>query len=303
VLVLFILSAISVLAPAKFDIQGQIINARRVDAPALLRLLSGNTIVQTTAADPRGHFRFRKIDPGSYVIHVESDGYYGQDIPVQLSDSISNLDITLTPTADNPLSSATFDPFRSLDIPAKAKKEFNLGVLPQKDGKCDGRITHLQKAVAIYPQYGEAFTEIARCYVQMNDLAAAETAFKSAAQFSDGVYATVNLATLYLNQGRLDEAQALITPLLQKRPTEGELYAAQARIYYAKGRTREAELAALEAHERGHKSPDMHLILAKIYQDQGRRSALLTQLMTYLDENPRGAAADQVRREIQEIAR
>jgi thioredoxin-like negative regulator of GroEL len=155
--------------------------------------------------------------------------------------------------------------------------------------------------VSLYPQYGEAYTEIARCYLQMNDMASAETAFKKAIPISPGVYASVNLATLYINEGKIDEAQALIAPLLQKNPTEGELYAAAARIHFAKGRMREAEAAALEAHTRGHRSPDIHLILAKIYEDQGRREALLTQLLLYLDENPRGGAADQVRRRIEEL--
>jgi tetratricopeptide (TPR) repeat protein len=173
----------------------------------------------------------------------------------------------------------------------------------QKDGKCDMRLVHLKKALAIYPRYGEAFTEIARCYLQMNDMASAEAAFKSAVPLSPGVYASVNLATLYINEGKVDEAQALITPLLQKNPTEGELYAALARIHFAKGRLREAEAAGLEAHRRGHRSPDIHLILAKIYEDQGKRGAELTQLQDYLDENPRGGAADQVRRQLEQLQR
>src|SRR5262249_15616320 len=154
-----------------------------------------------------------------------------------------------------------------------AKKEYELGIREQKDGKCDVRLTHLQKAVELYPQYAEAFTEIGRCYLQMKDLASAETAFKKAAELSPEVYPTVNLATLYVSEGRLDEAQAIITPLLKTHPTEGELYAAMARIYSAKGQSKEAVSAGLEAHERGHRSPDIHLLLAKIYESQGNRGA------------------------------
>ena len=300
---LFILTLAGVIAPAKADIQGELVGPHFVDAPASVRLFSGRTLVQATMADAHGRFKFNKIDPGSYVIHVECDGFYGKDVPVQVASSTARVNITLEPTKDNPSTTATFNPFRDLDIPRAAKKEFELGMREQKDGKCDMRLVHLQKALSIYPRYGEAYTEIARCYLTMNDMTSAEAAFKSAIPISPGVYASVNLATLYTNEGKIDEAQALITPLLQKNPTEGELYAALARIHFAKGRLREAEAAALEAHRRGHRSPDVHLILAKIYEDQGKSGALMTQLQDYLDENPRGAAADQVRRRMEVLQR
>ncbi len=300
-LLLFILTFAGVLAPAKVDVQGEIVAAGRLETPASVHLFSGKTSVQVTMADPHGRFKFKKIEPGSYIIHVECVGYYSQDVPFQVVDSTSHVNITLQPAPDNPSTTAAFDPFREFDIPAKAKKEFELGLREQKDGKCDIRLAHLQKAAALYPKYGEAFTEIGRCYVQMNDLPAAESAFKNAARFSPGMYATANLATFYVSQGRTDEAQALITPLLKKNPTEGDLYAAMARIYFAKGQLKEAVAAGLEAHSRGHQSPDVHLLLAKIYEDQGNHGAELTQLLNYLDENPHGAAADQVRRQLEAL--
>ncbi len=202
---------------------------------------------------------------------------------------------------DEPGLSSSFDPFRDLEIPSRAKKEFEAGMRQRKDVKCAKAMPHLQKAVAIFPKYGEAYTEIGRCYVQMNDRAAAEDAFKKAIQFTTGVYSAVNLSSLFLDEGRLDEAQQLITRLLPKNPTEPELYAALARIYFAQGRLRDAELAGLEAHSRGHESSDVHLMLAKIYEGQGNRAALITQLRMYLEEKPEGAMADQVRKQLATI--
>jgi len=301
VLLLFILTFAGTLAPAKFDVQGEIVAEGRLETPAAVHLFKGKTAVQMTMADPQGHFKFKRIEPGSYTVHVECVGYYSQDAPFQAVDSNSHISITLQPAPDNPSTTAAFDPFREFDIPARAKKEFELGLREQKDEKCDIRLTHLQKAVALYPRYGEAFTEIGRCYLQMNDLPAAERAFKNAARFSPGMYASANLATFYVSEGRADEAQALIAPLLKKNPTEGDLYAAMARIYFAKGQLKEAVAAGLEAHSRGHQSPDVHLLLAKIYEAQGNHGAELTQLLNYLDENPHGAAADQVRRQLEAL--
>ena len=196
---------------------------------------------------------------------------------------------------------SSIDPFRDLEIPRRAKKEFDLGMRQRKDVKCAKKLLHLQKAVAIFPLYGEAYTEIGRCYVEIDNRAAAEEAFKKAIQFSNGVYPSVNLSSLYLDEGRPDEAQQLIIRLLPKNPTEPELYASLARIYFAQGRLHDAELAGLEAHSRGHESPDVHLILAKIYESQGNRAALITQLRVYLEEKPEGVMADQVRKQLANI--
>lgn len=171
----------------------------------------------------------------------------------------------------------------------------------RKDVRCAKSMPHLQKAVTIFPRYGEAYTEIGRCYVQMDNRPAAEDAFKKAIQFSNAVYPSVNLSSLYLDEGRVNEAQQLITPLLRKNPTEPELYAAMARIYFAQGRLPEAEQAGLEAHSLGHDSPEIHLILAKVYESQQNRAALVTQLRIYLEEKPEGPAADQARKQLSAI--
>jgi tetratricopeptide (TPR) repeat protein len=302
-IVLFVAAAIAGLpesaCAANVDIEGEILT-HPTDQPATVRLLSGKTPVQETIADLKGRFKFKKVAPGPYTIHVERDGYSGKDITVQVADSTQHVSIALEAVRDNPEFAPAFDPFRDFEIPAKAKKEFNLGTSEEQKG-CARALPHFQKAVALYPQYSEAFTEIGRCNLQMNDVKAAEEAFKRAVQFSAEVYPMVNLANLYLTEGRTDEALELITRSVRKNPTDGELYATLTRIYFAKGRLREAEVAGHEAHSRGHQSPDIHIILAKIYEGQQNRSAQMTQLMTYLDEKPSGPAADQARKQLDDL--
>jgi tetratricopeptide (TPR) repeat protein len=290
-----------VIAAQKFDIQGEVVTSNRIATPILVRLFKGTTQIQQMLTDDRGKFKFRKVDPGSYTIHAECDGYYAQDVPVQITDSTPPVSISLEPVHNDPTFTSAFNPFRDFEIPRAAKKEFDEAMRDQKSPPCEKALPHLQKAVELYPRYGEAFTEIGRCYLLRNNPAAAEEAFKKAVQFTPEIYPSVNLATLYVNQGRLDEAQDLITRLLPKNQAQGDLYGVLARIYFAKGQIRDAEVAGLEAHARGHQSADVHLILAKIYEDRHNRAALMTQLLTYLDENPRGTKADQVRKQLRDL--
>jgi tetratricopeptide (TPR) repeat protein len=289
------------IAAQKFDIQGEVVTSNRIATPILVRLFKGTTQIQQLQADDRGRFKFRKVDPGSYTIHAECDGYYAQDVSVQVSDSTPPVSISLEPVHNDPAVTSSFNPFREFEIPRQAKKEFEEAMRDQKSPPCEKALPHLLKAVELYPRYGEAFTEMGRCYLLRNNPAAAEEAFKKAVQFTPEIYPSVNLASFYVNQGRLDEAEDLITRLIRKNQTQGDLYGALARIYFAKGRIRDAEVAGLEAHARGHQSADVHLILAKIYEDQHNRSALMTQLTTYLDESPRGEKADQVRKQLRDL--
>jgi len=48
---------------------------------------------------------------------------------------------------------------------------------------------------------------------------------------------------------------------------------------------------------------DVHLMLAKVYLSLKKYPALIGQLRLYLDENPRGPAADRIRSNLKEIER
>ena len=119
--------------------------------------------------------------------------------------------------------------------------------------------------------------------------------------FNRKIDAAISLADLYFSQKRFEEGRNLIIPLLTQHPTEGDLYAALARNYFAVGQIHDAELAGLNAQSRSHKSADVHLLLAKIYEGQHNRAALITQLKAYLDESGSGPTADAVRKQLRDL--
>jgi tetratricopeptide (TPR) repeat protein len=301
--------ALALIATAAFSsdtisIQGEIVSesGQRPHEPIVVQLLNGGSAIQEGMADTSGRFKFSKVTPGAYVVRVQRDGYEPQDVPVSASASTPHLRITLK--AKPPVQSAfstPFDPFAGLDIPKAAKKEFELGNRELKALNCQTAIVHFQKAVSLYPRYGDAFLEIGNCNRKLGNAAGSEEALKKAMAYSPTVYPTLSLAGLYIDQKRYDEAEKLIQPLIAQHPEEGDLYGLLARIYFELGRMHEAELAGLEAHARHHESADVHLILAKIYESRHNRSAQITQLNDYLDENPGGSAAQEVRKQLTQL--
>ena len=111
----------------------------------------------------------------------------------------------------------------------------------------------------------------------------------------------MNLADLYAGRERFAEARRVLEQSMAKYPTEGDLHFGMARIYFDQGQMVQAEAQALEAHSKIHRTADVHLLLSKIYLNLGRYPALLTQLETYLLENPTGPVADQVRKNLKDL--
>src|SRR3954451_20235413 len=94
---LFFLFPAQCLASSKVDIQGEVAADHRLGTPAAVQLIRGKIAIQETFSDDRGRFKFKKIEPGSYTIHVECSGYYGQDVEIQVTDRIEPVKITLEP--------------------------------------------------------------------------------------------------------------------------------------------------------------------------------------------------------------
>ena len=115
------------------------------------------------------------------------------------------------------------------------------------------------------------------------------------------IYPGINLADLYAGEKKFDQAQQVIEAVMQKNPTEGDLWFAMARIHFDQGQMNEAEAAGLAAHSRIHRTADVHLLLAKVYLALKDSPSVVAQLEIYLKENPKGPIADQVRKSLKSL--
>jgi tetratricopeptide (TPR) repeat protein len=252
-----------------------------------------------------GRFRFQSVPAGSYVIRVQYPGYKVEEVHLNFGESglSSRVPVTLQPDEKTLMESGSIISFAEINIPGNAKRQFEEGLKKRRRGEYSKALPLLQKAVTLYPLYGEAFNEMGVCFKALGDLNAAENAFKQAIRYNSTVYPSVNLADLYAEQRRFNEAFEVIRKSSAAHPTEGDLFFALARIYFDQERLKEAESAGLEAHSRSHRAADVHLLLAKIYLLNKNYPALITQLDTYLEENPDGPAADQVRQTLRQLSR
>ena len=286
------------------DIEGRI-RAGSDLKRAVIQLLRERIVVEERLLGSDARFEFRDLNRGSYIVRIRADGYAEEEVAVDLlrRNSHEMVSIDLHPAdikSDGPAETISVTEYQ---IPRAAKRDYEAGLEDRKRGECKKALPRLQKAIAAFEKYGEAFNELGNCFIQMKEFGKAEEAFKKAVEYTSTIYPSMNLADLYASQKRFVDAQNVIRQSMVKHPTEGDLYFAMALIHFDQGQMKEAEEAGLQAHAKIHRMADVHLMLAKVYLSLKKYPALIGQLRLYLDENPRGPAADRIRSNLKEIER
>ena len=111
----------------------------------------------------------------------------------------------------------------TLNIPDKARKEFDRGVSSSEKQDFLAAIQHFTKAIEIYPQYGLAFANLGAVAMQEGNSAAGEHYFEQAIhadpQLPNGY---TSLARIRILQQKYDEADTLLAKALSIRPLDPE---------------------------------------------------------------------------------
>jgi tetratricopeptide (TPR) repeat protein len=302
------LIVLALLLPASLlaiDIDGEVrIGLRRgLAKPATVQLLRERQVVYEQYTDLNGRFEFRSVEPTRYVVRAIYDSLPEVEVVLDMlgNNSRYRVPITLKPAKEPAVGKTQVVSLDQLLIPNQARKEYEAGLKNRKAGDCSKAVQHLQKAVALAPGYGEAFNELGICRKNLGDTAGAEKAFLRAVELRATIYPSMNLADLYAVQKRFDDAGRVLEQAIAENPSEGDLLFALARIQFDRGDLNKAEELALHAHDRIHRTADVHLLLAKIYLATNKGPSLVAQLEAYLIENPAGAVADQVRRNLKAL--
>ena len=164
-------------------------------------------------------------------------------------------------------------------------------------------LEHLEKAVALAPQYATAYNNLGVLYDKMNDIPHEEEALQKAVSV-DGHFAPalLNYGKLCLRQKNPVEAEALLQKAASASANDPEILML---LSYAEYMNRHFDAAisnALQAHSSGHDhSSFVHYIAARAYQQQNQQQQALAEFQDFLKEEPKGPRADQVRADIAKI--
>jgi len=271
------------------------------------RFSGGDT--RDTRTDRLGKFSFTGLSPQQYHLTIRQPGYYEITREVDLVfTGQENLQLTLI--ADPHAIGSKAPPASSkfvLDarVPVEARREFEkadaLLISDKKDRFAEATI-HLQKALAIFPDFLEAELKLGAVYMDQLQWGQAEQALKRALEINPNtVNAYIALGEVYFRQKKYDEAEKILTKglIIEDRSWQGHF--ALGRVFYAKGDLSRAGKQVGLAIQLNENFPDAHLLAGNILLRVNNRKDALEEFETYLRLAPKGEFAVQARQAIEKL--
>jgi tetratricopeptide (TPR) repeat protein len=279
-------------------------------APAHLRvqLRQGinNTPVAVDLTNTSGTAEFTELDPGEYSIRVTGDGIEpaeSETFPVEDGKNFQTVMVTIKNRAGaepgaEVRSSAASVAAMDLNVPKKAAKEFERSSQEMSQENWGKAIEHLDKAIAIYPQYSSAYNDLAVCYGRLKQEDKQREALLKAISANDHcIPALVNLAHMDMKGNQLADAVSLLNRATAADPSNVEALGLLAQVDFLQGHYEQAIADAHKVHSLPHEHFALvHYTAASAYERENRIADAVAELKIFLQEEPQGPRADAVRK-------
>ena len=246
-----------------------------------------------THSDTSGRFRFRKLEPGQYVVIVAlpARGEVRRTIVVTpgVADRRGRIEVTVPfePSGEALQNSATID-YRRLTIADRARSEFDKARSRLGKRDVDGAIRHLEKAVAISPHFVEAWNSLGTIAYQTGRYADAERYFRTALGYDPNDYSPlVNLGGALLSLQRPRDALPYNEQAVALRPDEALAHSQLGLNWFLLGDDEKAR-RHLEEARRIDPSHFSHpqITLARIHISRGAWAEARRELEDFLKRHP-----------------
>jgi len=263
-------------------------------------------IVGQARTDRTGKFEFMNMRKGRYLISANLTGYQGMSQEIDLT-MIANpyIILTLMRKKTDADTGPKVPPGTVLDarVPKEAREEYAKGrtaLLGRADTKTG--ISHLEKAVKIYPEYLEAQLLLGTAYLDFGKLDKAEAALKNAIRIDPKLpQALWALGELYREKKDYEEAEKTLiqgTALNDGAP-QGHL--ALGRLYLEMGNLQKAGPEIGRTLQLNPKEAEAYIIAGNIFLKAGRAQEALEMYSEYLKLEPKGKWAEAARRIVEKI--
>jgi Tfp pilus assembly protein PilF len=293
------------------EIRGQIRYSRGA-APAanvIVRLesLSGGYVGEEVT-DNLGKFRFPNLLPIQYFVNIRHFGFKEIQHEVNLV-MIPSAYIQLALIPDESVSRSAPTKSTKLvnaNVPAEARKEFEKGEIALLNNKkvAEG-ISHLERAIQIYPPFIEAQLRLGTVYMDQRQWDKAEHALERALEIDPkAVNAHFALGATYLQQKRFDEAVKVLLRGLEIENRSWQGHFALGRVYFTRNAAGDIVKAARQFAVTMQLNPDFaeaHLLAGNIWMRAKKHAEALVEFQEYLRLAPKGEFAAQTRETMQKI--
>ena len=267
--------------------------------------------------DRNGRFRFTNLDRPQYAIVVRVPGYIEQRQDVDLATSTNAyLQFQLRPDGSPKAAAAGVVVVTDPSVPAAAKKEFDqatTALATQKKSGVEQAVTHLEKAVTIYPKFVEAQLMLGTAYADLGQWDKAEQSLKRTIELNPkAANALFALGELYLRQKKDEEAEKTLLQGLQLEDRSYQGHLSLARIYWNQALKIKDDAQAKPTLEKSYEqvnkalklNPDLaqaHLVKGNLLLRVRRAADAQHEFEEYLRLDPKGPFVEQTKVTVEKI--
>jgi tetratricopeptide (TPR) repeat protein len=297
---------------ATLSSQGEVIGTLQMDSAAN-HVASATVTIETAEGQvidrqpvsTDGRFHFGSLGKGTYLLIATADGYEPYRQTLELIDATprASVDITLKPARSSALPTAILPSRTDALAPKKARKEWEKGVRAVASQKLDQAQAHFEKAVAAYPCYARAQTDLAVILMQGNQSAHAEAPLKKSIECDpDYVNAYLHLGRLLNGQQRFAESRRVLAEGVRRAPSYWFFYFQLGQADFGLKDYLNAEQEYRKAQSFGLAVPSViPERLAAIYLKEGEYNKAYAEMQAYLAVDPEGPYAASIRTHMQQL--
>jgi tetratricopeptide (TPR) repeat protein len=258
-----------------------------------LEKVGGGTLDQM-ATDHRGQFHFTSLQRGQYIVNITAPCYEAVRRQVELVLIFrAYLDEELKPDTTSPACAAAA-PAGAVDarVPEEARKEFERGSAALSKGKDEEGVSHLRKAVEIYPDFMQARLLLASAHMRARRFEDAEAALARAVETDPhSVAALVSLGEARRRLKKYAAAEESLTAALKLDDNSWQGHLALGRVYLDTDQIKKAAPHIGRTLQLKPDLPEAHLLGGNILLKVGEPARALTEYEEYLRLAPEGEYA------------
>lgn len=294
------------------NIIGQVSVARLGFPPKaiLVNLQSRGATINSVYTDNQGMFGFRSLPGGLYYVVIQDPDYQSVSQQVNVDPTVSQqtyVQIVLNPAPEKQTEKGTVavpggNP-NVIDLsqytkkyPKKVIKEYRKAVEASKRGKTDEAVKHLEKTIAMAPDFYPAHNELGRVYLAQGNFSAAQEQFQQVIQLNQtDPEAYLNLGNVYLLTHQYEKALQSVQKGVERNPGSalGEFLLGS--VYARLGKLKEAEQALQEALKFDPRMAKAHLELVNVYLAEKNQPQAIAQLKQFLKAAPNDPLSPKVK--------
>jgi Tfp pilus assembly protein PilF len=267
-------------------------------------IAAGNQVAETFTND-HGQAQFLGIAIGTYHVQVRGEGIQDTEseaFEVDARKASQTVFVRVKPSSENrDAHRNSADPTVSaedLKIPEKASREFDKANELMSKQQWQKAVDRLEKALALYPNYPQAYNNLGVAYARLGDSDKEREALEKAITANDHFApALVNLGQMEMQQHQFAAAEHDFEKAISVGPADVRTLVLLAQAELLNAQFQEVIETAHKVHAMSHASyARVHYVAARACERLNRLPEAVSELKLFLQEEPSGpftAAATQ----------